>query len=94
MRTPGLADQSPDDDDRVGERDEGVIDSGSAFGTDQEFFEPAGVPGVGAFHDPSGAGLYGLAFGADLPVIAQFSQQVPGFVGVISSIQMHHDLIW
>jgi hypothetical protein len=58
---PGFSDESSGDDDRGGEGDVCVDHLGSDFGADLEFPEPSGVPGVGAFHDPSGAGLQGRA---------------------------------
>src|SRR5699024_10788099 len=69
---PGLADQASDDDDRVGEGDECVVDASSAFGADQEFFEAAGVSGVRAFLYSAVAGLQRFALGADLPITTQF----------------------
>ena len=70
---PAFADESAGDDDRVGEGDERVDDSGSHFGADVEFFESAVVPGVGAFHWPSPCCVQGcrFTFGCDFTVAAE-----------------------
>ena len=55
---PGGADEASDDE-GVGQGDEGVDDALSSFGADLQLPEAAGVPGVGALHDPAGACLEG-----------------------------------
>lgn len=77
---PGLADEAADDDHGVGQCDERLDHTDSFLGADGELAEAAVVPGVGSFHDPSGAGLEWEAFLADDPLAAQFGQEFTGGV--------------
>jgi hypothetical protein len=68
---PGLGEESSDDDDCVGQRDEGLDHCGTAFGADSEFAEAAVVPGVGALDHPAFACLEWESFLADDVVAAE-----------------------
>lgn len=77
---PGLSDESSGGDDGACQGDERVDDAGAHFGADLEFAEPARMPGVRAFHDPSGSGLEGFALLADDVVAAEGVEEVTGLV--------------
>lgn len=91
---PDLPDEATQDDDGVGQGDEGLEHAGAAFGTDQQFAKAPVVPGVGTFDDPAGAGLQGSALGGDAPLAAQDGQPFAGLVRVVAGVQVHRDVLW
>src|SRR6218665_2854829 len=52
------SDYEASNDDRVGEGNECADHVAADFGADRAFLESVVVSGVGAFHEPSGSGLY------------------------------------
>lgn len=94
MGRPRFPDQPADHDDTVREADQRVNDPDLALGADRQFLEPPVVPRIGSFHHPADPGLQGFALGTDLPITTQLGKQLPCFTAVISSIQMHGNLLW
>lgn len=80
-----------DDDDRVGQGDEGVDDFDAAFGAVGEFLESVVVPGVGSFDGPAFPALQWGPAWADHCVAAELFKEGSGDLGVVTGIQMDCD---
>lgn len=52
------------------------------------------MPGVGAFHDPTGSGFKWLAVFTENPFTTELGQQVTGYGSIVASIEKHGDLRW
>ena len=91
---PRLSAQATHGDDRVGEIEEGVDDGGSPLVAAGEPVEGV-LPGVGAFHVPTPTGLDWCVLTSvrDAAVEAALFEQSAGLVRVVTSVQVHGDVI-